>query len=55
MQVWCLVDILKHPSASSITAYGGYQCDAHLEHLHDAQSGEPLSVDQNSFELLQNM
>lgn len=41
MQVWCLVDILKHPSASSSTAYSGCQCDAHLEYLHGAQSGEP--------------
>lgn len=41
MQVWYLVDIFKHPSASSITAYGGCQCDAHLEHLYGAQSGEP--------------
>lgn len=41
MHVWCLVGILKHTSASSVTAYSGCQCDAHLEHLHGAQSGEP--------------
>lgn len=41
MQVWCLADILKHMSASNITAYSGCQCDAHPEDLRGAQSGEP--------------